>query len=407
MRILVLSQHFWPEQFRITEVAQALAAAGGEVRVLTGKPNYPEGRLFAGYRAAGTQTEALGALLVHRVPLLPRGRGGAARLVGNYASFLAAALALGPGLLGGWRPDIVFTYATSPILQAIAGNRLAARAGARSVIWVQDLWPESLAATGFVTNPVALAAVRRLVRWIYARAQLLLVQSDALVAPVVALAGATPVAVHPNPGEAALDAPAAAVAPALRLPGAFPILFAGNFGTVQALPTIIEAAALLADTPAIQLVLVGSGGQGGWLAAEVARRGLANLHLPGRFPVEAMPGLFAQAGALLVTLADQPLLAGVVPSKVQAYLAAGRPILASMNGEGARVVMAAGAGLATPAQDAPALAAAARALYATPASERAAMGARGRAAYEERYSPTVLTPRLLAHFERALAVPRQ
>lgn len=408
MRVLVLSQHFWPENFPVLEAeTRRLHAAGLDVRVLTGKPNYPDGRIFPGWRAGGTLTQDWDGIPVHRVPLVPRGRGGALRLVANYASFLSAAWALGPGLLRGWRPDIVFTFASSPILQAIAANRIARRAGGRSVIWVQDLWPESLSATGFVTSPAALRAVERLVARIYRAADLVLVQSPALVAPVARLAGPTPVAVHPNPGDPALLDPPHAGAPLVPLPPGFAIVFAGNLGRAQGLPAIIEAAALTADQPAIQWVLVGSGAEGEAARAEAARRGLANIHFPGRFPPEAMPGLFARAGALLVSLGADPLLAGVVPSKLQAYLAAGRPVLAALDGEGARVVAEAGAGLVAPAGDAAALAAAARALYALSPAERDAMGARGRAYFTRHYHPDVLTPRLIAQFERVLGEARR
>ena len=408
MRLLVLSQHFWPENFPIlADTVLRLRAAGLDVRVLTGKPNYPDGAIFPGYRAGGTHSERWQGVTVHRVPLMPRGRGGALRLVANYGSFLSAAWMEGPRLLGDWRPDLVFTYATSPLLQAFAANRIARRAGARSVIWVQDLWPESLAATGYVTNAAALRAVGWMVRRIYAGADLLLVQSDALVVPVAALAGRTPIAVHPNPGDPALLDPPAPGAPHVPVPEGFPIVFAGNLGRAQALPTVIDAAARTRDTPAIQWVLVGSGAEGEATRAEAARRGLANLHMPGRFPPEAMPGLYARAGALLVTLTADPLLAGVVPSKLQACLAAGRPVLAGLDGEGARVVADSGAGLVAPAGDAAALAAQARTLYALGPAERDAMGARGRAYFNRHYHPDVLIPRLIGHFERVLNEARR
>jgi len=404
MRVLVFSQHFWPESFRINEVTRALADAGVEVRVLTGKPNYPEGAVFPGYRAGGTLTEDWDGIPIHRVPLAPRGGGGGARLVANYLSFIASAALDGPALLGGWRPDIVFVYATSPLLQATAAVRIARHARARLVIWVQDLWPESLSATGFVTNAAALGAVERWVRWIYARADLLLAQSDACVAPIRALAGATPVAVHPNPAEPAPDRTAP---PAVTLPPGFNIVFAGNFGAAQGLETVLEAATLLKDMAGINFVMVGSGRLDDMLRREAAKRGLANLHFTGRFSPDRMPGIFAEADALLATLGRQPILGLVVPSKVQSYLAAGKPILAAMDGEGARVVLEAGAGLVSPAENAPALAAAVRALYALPVSDRIAMGARGRFFHASHYHPDVLTPALIQHFETALAGGRQ
>lgn len=362
VKVLIVSQHFWPEAFRINDVARSLAQAGVDVRVLTGKPNYPEGRLFPGYRVAGTMIETMDGIPVHRVPLIPRGRGGTIGLSANYLSFLAAATVLGRGVLGRWCPDVVFTYGTSPILQAIAALRIARRSGACAVTWVQDLWPESLEATGFVRSRRVLGAVKHIVRWIYRQSDLLLVQSGAFTAPVRALAGETPIAVHPNPGEIVFSTATQSKSPAFTLPRGFNIVFAGNFGTVQGLPTILDIAERLADTPGIGLILIGSGTKAVWLEGEIARRKLVNVAQPGRFAPETMPAILAQADALLMTLARQPILALTVPSKMQAYLAAGRPILAAVDGESARVVRQAGAGIAVPAEDAAALAAAARAL---------------------------------------------
>src|SRR5262245_52634782 len=126
MRTLLISQHYWPESFRINDVVAALRRAGCDVDVLTGQPNYPDGAVFAGYRAhgAGVEHGPVGEL-IHRVPLVPRGRGGALRLVLNYLSFLASASVLGPWLLRGRRYDVVFVYGTSPILQAIGGVAVA------------------------------------------------------------------------------------------------------------------------------------------------------------------------------------------------------------------------------------------------------------------------------------------
>ena len=226
----------------------------------------------------------------------------------------------------------------SPILQAIPGICLAWMKRAKLVTWVQDLWPESLSVTGFVRNKTMLNAVGHVVRWIYRSNDLLLVQSRAFVAPVGALAGATPVEYHPNPGEMAFSETAMAAQPALRLLPGFNVVFAGNLGIVQSLGTILEAAEQLSDLPDVRFVLVGSGSRDEWLADEVSRRGLANVQLAGRFPPDAMPGILSQASALLVTLVRDPVMAQTIPSKVQAYLAAGKPILAVLDGEGANVV---------------------------------------------------------------------
>lgn len=409
MRVLILSQHFWPETFRINEVAESLIAAGCEVTVLTGQPNYPEGRIFDGYRAGAMTVEQQPAGYdIHRVPLVPRGPGGARRLVANYLSFLCAATVLGPWTLRGKSFDVIFVYGTSPILQAIAGIPLKWIKRAALVTWVQDLWPQSLEVTGFVRNRRLLGAVATVVRWIYRRNDLLLVQSHAFATAVAPMAGRTPVEYHPNPGELAFSQPPAAEAPALTLPPGFNVVFAGNFGTVQALDTIVEAAAQLQAThPQVRIVMVGSGGRGPWLESEIQRRGLGNILLAGRFPPDAMPGILEQASAVLVTLNRGEILSQTIPSKVQAYLASGRPIIAALDGEGARVVQEAGAGLAVPAEAASALADGIRTLHDLSPAERAAMGDAGRRYYRHHFSPDVLAARLVARFDLLTAHRRR
>lgn len=158
----------------------------------------------------------------------------------------------------------------------------------------------------------------------------------------------------------------------------FSVVFAGNVGAAQAVEVIVGVAELLRHRTDISFFVFGKGSKWDWLAEEVSKRGLNNLHLPGRFPVETMPGLMRQASALLVTLADQPIFAATVPSKVQAYMAAGRPIIASLNGEGARLVEQAQAGLAVPAEDPVALADAVVRLATMAPEEREQFGSRGK-----------------------------
>jgi glycosyltransferase involved in cell wall biosynthesis len=132
---------------------------------------------------------------------------------------------------------------------------------------------------------------------------------------------------------------------------------------------------------------------------QIRQRGLTNLHLPGRFPVETMPGFMQKASALLVTLADRPIFAATVPNKVQAYLAAGRPIIACLNGEGARLVAEAAAGLASPAEDAKALAETILRLYRLPAGEREKMGENGRRYYQAHFDHNHLVDELIGHLQ--------
>ncbi|MEP7294589.1 MAG: glycosyltransferase family 4 protein [Burkholderiales bacterium] len=403
MKVLVLSQHFWPETFRINEVVESLRGCNCEVAVLTGQPNYPGGTILPGYCATGLGLQSHAGYTIHRVPLVPRGRGTALRLALNYLSFLSSASLFGAWLLRGKRFDVVFVYGTSPILQAIAGIVLKKIKRAQLVIWVQDLWPQSLEVTGFVRSPRLLGAVAGVVRWIYRHSDLLLVQSRAFVPTVGKIAGGTPVEFHPNPGELAFTRSQRAGEPALELGPGFNVVLAGNLGTVQALGTVLDAAELLQPLTEARFVLVGSGSRSIWLQQEIARRGLRNVSMAGRFAPDDMPGIMAQASALLVTLVRSPTMSQTVPSKVPAYLAAGRPIIASLDGEGAQVVEESGAGVACPAEDAQALAAAVRHLHAASPQKRQQMGESGRRYYQQHFEPEMLARRLADRLRQLIA----
>ena len=156
MKLLVWSQYFWPESFQINDVVAALAATGHEVTVLTGKPNYPSGEIVKGYRAAGVEEDVFSGADVKRVPLIPRGPGGGLRLALNYLSFIASGYFRAPAVLQRRDFDAVFVFAPSPLLQALPALAFARRRKVPLALWVQDLWPEALAATGFVQNRVLL-----------------------------------------------------------------------------------------------------------------------------------------------------------------------------------------------------------------------------------------------------------
>jgi glycosyltransferase involved in cell wall biosynthesis len=395
MKILILTQYFWPENFRINEVAQSLQAFGLEIVVLTGQPNYPEGSVLPGYSAASLRIQNHDGLTIFRVPLTPRGRDSGLRLALNYFSFILSAAVFGPWLLRGRRFDAILVYAPSPILQVIPAVWLAWIKGAKLVTWVQDLWPESLRATGFVSNSLILSAVEAVVRWIYRKNDLLLVQSQAFVEPVSQMSSRTPVIYYPNPGELAFSKPNKDGPCPLKLDPGFNVVFAGNLGTVQALETLLDAAEILLPFLEIRLVLIGSGSRSAWLEKQVLYRNLKNVHLPGRFSADDMPGILSQASVLLVSLVRSTIMSQTVPGKVQVYLASGRPIIAALDGEGARVVIESGAGLACPAEDATALAQAVLQLRATSAEELKRMGESGRRYYDKNFDPVVLARQLL------------
>lgn len=391
--VLIVSHHFWPESFRINQVAEDLMAAGAEVTVLTGFPGYPSGSVFPGYSPPKAMIEKHPAgFPIFRVPVVPRGAGNAWRLILNYSSFIVSGAIVGAWLLRKRRFDLVFVYCTTPVIQGYLGMWLRLVKRARLVLWIQDLWPQALSAMGFVKSRFLLRIVDWLVSAMYRGSDLIFGQSRAFVAHIGPRAGRTAVRYFPNPGEH--DGVPADSPPLLLEPG-FNVIFAGNLGKAQALDMVVEAARLLRDDPEIHIVLVGSGAAAPWIAREIDAHRLDNLKLTGRLPPEAMVGVYAQASALLLTLIDDPIIAQTIPSKLQSYLGSGRPVIAAVNGEAARIVAEAGAGLATPAEDAAALADAVRTLKRMPAAERDAMGAAARRLFEAEYEPTKLARQLL------------
>lgn len=406
MRLLVVSQYFWPEIFGINQLVSALVRARLQVTVLTGKPNYPDGKVFTGYTALGIQREDHAGSEVVRVPLMPRGNNSSLRLAMNYLSFIMSGYLLAPFVLRGKSFDAVFVYAPSPLLQALPAILLAWLKRAPLVVWVQDLWPESLSATGFIRNRYVLSAVEAVVRYIYRHSDLILVQSEAFRAPLSRMVkDAGKIHYFPNSVDAIVgptnpaegEGVSAELVSAIR--NSFSVVFTGNVGTAQSVETIVAAADKLRGHSDIRFFVVGSGSRGDWLAAEIRRRNLDNIALTGRLPATAMPAIFSAASVLLATLRDEPIFSYTIPSKVQAYLAAGRPIIASMNGEGAHVVAEAGAGTACGAEDSAALAKAVLQMRALTSQQRAQLGENGRRYFSEHYEPHKLMEQLIGHLE--------
>ena len=397
MKVLIVTQYFWPESFRINDLALGLRDRGHEVTVYTGKPNYPEGRFFDGYGFFGRAREDFEGVRLLRVPLIPRGHGGPVRLFFNFLSFALIASVLAPFRCRG-PYDAILVYEPSPVTVGLPAVVLRWVQRAPVIFWAQDLWPEALSATGAVRSKAVLGLVDRLVRFIYRHCDLLLVQSRAF-APHVQAQGvpANRVRYFPNSAEALYE-PAAVgpEAPEHRLlPGGFRVLFAGNIGAAQDFETIVAAAERLRNERDIHWVIVGDGRMQSWVRSEIDRRKLdATVHLLGRHPVQSMPRFFALADALLVTLRNEPIFSLTIPTKIQSYLACGRPLVAALDGEGARVVQESGSGLAVRAGDAAALADAVLALRRMPAAAREAMGQSGRRYFQQHFERGMLLTRL-------------
>ncbi len=396
VKLLAMSQYFWPESFSINDVVRSLKVRGIDVTFLTGKPNYPDGNVFVGYRAWGCQRESWQGIPVLRVPLAPRGRNSAVGLAANYLSFIFSVMMFGPWLLRKKRFDAILVYCPSPLLQALSALYLGRIKGAPVIVWVQDLWPESLESTGYVKNRLVLDLVRKLVQFLYRRTHHILISSRSFAAPISAMAPGAKISYLPNSIDSSFSAPDSAPrTPMPALDEGFCVVFAGNIGAAQAMEVIVGAASQLTAYPEIRFVIIGSGSRHEWMQREVRDRGLANVHLVGRYPGEAMPYLLSKAGALLVTLADRPIFAATVPNKVQAYLAVGRPVVGCLNGEGARLIEEAGAGMTVQAEDADGLAQAILTLYRMTPEARKEMGDNGRLFYRQNFDHEQLVDRLV------------
>jgi glycosyltransferase involved in cell wall biosynthesis len=404
VRLLVVTQYFWPETFRVNDLVEGLVARGHEVTVLTGRPNYPEGRIFAAYRRDPAAFSRFAGAEVLRVPLRPRGKGGL-RLVLNYASFVFWGCLLGPWKLRGRRYDAIFFWETSPITSALPAILLRRLKRAPLAMWVLDLWPETLSAVGVVRSQSVLNMVGSLVAFIYRRCDLIFAQSRAFFANIEKWSGDTSrIRYLPGWAEPQFTADPASVSKAPEMDPfseGFTVMFAGNIGDAQDFPEILAAFELLRHRPDIRLVILGDGRAAEQVRVEVGKRGLADtVIMLGKHPIERMPSFFRCADALLVSLKPEPIFAMTIPGKVQAYLAAGIPVLGMIDGEGARVIVESGAGLACNAGDGAGLARIVEQLADMSESQRREMGARGRDYGRREFDRDILIDRVAGWLEQ-------
>ncbi len=389
MRILMLGQFFDPEPtVKGLGFVQALVRRGHQVDVLTGFPNYPGGKVYPGYRIRPWHRESMDGVTVNRVALYPSHDKSRLGRVANYTSFALTAALLGPFLVR--KPDVVYVY-HPPATIALPAFVLRALRCCPFVYDVQDLWPDTVAASGMMHNRLVLGILGRLCRLVYKRADRIVVQSPGF-GGVLTERGVSAERIHviynwadersirPIPRDEEL-------ARRLGLAGRFNLLFAGTMGLGQALDAVLDAAQICAQTaPLVQFVFVGGGVDRDRLEERARDMGLSNTKFLPRQPMEAMSSILALADAVLVHLKLDPLFRITIPSKTQAYMAAGRPLLMAVAGDAAELVQRSGAGVTCPPQDPAALAAAVKDLSERGREELELMGARGRAFYERELS---------------------
>jgi len=397
MRILIVSQYFWPETFRINDVARELASRGHDVTVLCGTPNYPAGVVFPDYGWFRRTRERWCGVEIVRVPIVARGQASKWRLAANYLSYAICGSLFGP-VRCRISFDAILVFQMSPVTMGIPALIMSAIGRIPILFWVQDLWPESLIAVGAVRSRWLLRVIDALVRRLYRASALVLIQSRSFRSHVESRGvDSAKVRYFPNTAESLyVPLPREAAHPALgKVPRGFRVMFAGNIGWAQDLPTVLAAAELTREFRDVHWVIVGDGSMRRWIENEVTRRSLADtVHVLGRFPVQEMPAMFAGADALLVTLRKDPVLTLTIPSKVQSYLATAKPIVGAMDGEGAAVVAEAGAGICGPPEDATALAANVLRLRALEHGVLSQMGRQGREYFLANFKAELLIDKL-------------
>lgn len=394
MKILFVSQYFYPETFRGNDVVFDLVIKGHDVTVLTGKPNYPLGFFFKGYKFWGVQHEQIKGANVIRIPTIPRGKGGALRLILNYLSFILFSFYFAKFKVDK-DYDIIFVQQLSPVTMALPGIwALKRNYKAKLYLWVLDLWPESVISTSGFGNKFIVTLLDKLVTHIYSKSDYILVSSRSFEDSINQRSVNKQIIYLPNWAESLyedqeiqedLEFPI--------LPNGFNVMFAGNIGEAQDFETILSAASLT-KSENINWILVGEGRKLNWVKNQVEGQNLNNVYILGRYSIEKMPAIFRKANLMLLTLKSSAISELTVPAKLQAYLASSKIILGAINGEAKSIINENNVGLACDSGDFKSLSENAIILKNLTIEERRILEINSRNLYYAKYSKRVLLNKL-------------
>ena len=360
--ILVISQYFHPEPFRISDMCRDLVARGYRVTVVTGIPNYPEGKTYPGYGLFRRRRETWEGMDIIRLPLIPRGKS-ALGLVLNYLSFVVSGFFW--QLFTPLKADQVFTFEVSPMTQALIGVWYAKRRKIPHTLYVQDLWPENVQIVTGIQSKAVIRPIEKMVSYIYRHCTRILGTSPSFVTEIQKRTDdPAKVSYWPQYAESFY-------APQPRLPhplipedGNFRLIFTGNIGKAQGLELLPQAAKLLKGQP-FRFVIVGDGRNKDELLAAIRQAQVEDMfQLIGRQPAEEIPGLLSACHAAFLSFMDDPLFEKTIPAKLQSYMACAMPVVAAAKGETQRILQEADCGICTPIGDAQALAASLQTLAA-------------------------------------------
>ena len=391
MKICIFTNHFYPEDFKVNDIAFELAKSGYDVTVLTAIPDYPKGKFYEGYSLFKRRREVVNGVNVIRLPLIPRGKGGAIRLMLNYLSYYFCLSIFTFFHSFKHKYDRIFVHLTSPFFIGVCAKKMSKRQKIPLFFWVLDLWPESLISAGGISNPLIIKTQIKMVQKVYDQCSKILISSKGFEKSICEKGDYKDKLVYfPNWAEEVKsnvpeDFDIKSITP-FNEDGIFIILFAGNIGEAQNLDTVIETAKILKDEKKIKFVFIGDGRRREHLQQIVKEYELEEtVFFPGRFPIETMPVFMNAASVLLFSLKDELCFNLTVPAKVQFYMSQGKPILAMINGDGAELVKEADCGIAVAAGDFKGLAEAVKKMATMDERNLCTFGKNGKRFYEENF----------------------
>jgi glycosyltransferase involved in cell wall biosynthesis len=408
VRILLLTQWCDPEPtFKGLLFARELAARGHDVEILTGFPNYPGGKVYPGYRIRPWVREQIDGISILRVPLYPSHDKSALRRVLNYASFAISAALIGTVLIQ--KPDVVYVY-HPPATIGLAATVISFLLNVPFLYDIQDLWPDTVTLSGMMSSALAGRLLGKWCTFVYRRSRHIVVLSPGFKQQLVRR-GVPPekIDVIYNWCDETTIQPTVAddeLASRLGLSDGFNVMFAGTMGTGQALDAILDSAAICRQTvPQVRFVFVGGGVERNRLEKKASDLGLTNVRFLARQPMSAMGAILGLADVLLVHLKDDPLFRITIPSKTQAYMASGKPILMGVRGDAAQLVTQSGAGLVCEPENPTSVAEMVARFARMSPEERCSMGKAGKRFYDEQLSLKAGVTRFEALFATICGAP--
>jgi len=387
MKVLLVTQYFYPENFKSNDIAIELIKRGHQVTVLTGLPNYPEGKIYQNYGFFKNKKANFHGANVIRTWLIPRGKGGGVRLFVNYFSWAFFASIKAFFLAFTTKFDLILVHEPSPITQGFPAIVVKKIQKIPLHFWVLDLWPESLTSAGGINNKYVLAIFTKMVKYIYNSSDKILISSRSFKKSIVAKGDYEEKLIYfPNWAEDSISKGTSNF-PIPEIPAGFKVMFAGNIGVAQDMDSIMKASLILKNEFQIRFIIIGDGRIKVSVEQFIKEHDLQRtVHLMGRFPIDTMKTFFSHADALLVTLKDEMVFNLTVPAKLQAYMSTQKPILGMLNGEGAQIIRDSNCGFVANAGDYKGLAQHVLDLYQLPQTQREVLGENGFKYYNENFT---------------------